>query len=137
MSGKRIRIKTQRDVEYGLWYRKKFKHKINASKRAAYRRDIRKTMYNLAKGRATRLGIPFKIRPEDIIIPKKCPILKIPLIQNTGKAWANSPTLDRVNNRRGYVKGNVRVISQKANRCKSNLTLCEMKRFLRYMRGEL
>lgn len=135
---KRYRANNKAKIKkYEREYLIKNRDKINSQKRKTYRRDVRQTMFNLAKGRAKRLGIIFKIKVEDIKIPKICPILKIPLIQNIGKAWVNSPTLDRVNNKRGYIKGNIRVICQKANRCKSDLKITQVKRLLAYMKGEI
>jgi hypothetical protein len=84
-------------------------------------------MWQMAKHRAAEKGIPFAITVNDVVIPERCPMLNIPLFQANGVLHDNSPTLDRRNGLKGYVKGNVRVISYKANRSKSNLTLDEMK----------
>jgi hypothetical protein len=84
-------------------------------------------MWQMAKHRAAEKGIPFSITVNDVVIPERCPMLNIPLFQANGVLHDNSPTLDRRNGAEGYVKGNIRVISYKANRSKSNLTLEEMK----------
>ena len=42
-------------------------------------------------------------------------------------------TIDRLDGRRGYVKGNVRVICYRANSLKSNATVKELRAVLRYM----
>jgi len=84
-------------------------------------------MYLMAKTRAKKKGIPFTIEVSDVVIPKLCPMLNIPLFQANGVLHDNSPTLDRREGSKGYVKGNIRVISYKANRAKNNLTLDEMK----------
>ena len=85
------------------------------------------SMWAMAKIRAKRKGLPFDITIHDIVIPETCPMLRIPLIRASGKLNDNSPTLDRREAEKGYVQGNVRVISYKANRAKNNLTLDEMK----------
>lgn len=85
------------------------------------------SMWAMAKIRAKRKGLRFDITIHDIVIPETCPMLRIPLIRATGKLNDNSPTLDRHEAEKGYVQGNVRVISYKANRAKNNLTLDEMK----------
>jgi repressor of nif and glnA expression len=45
----------------------------------------------------------------------------------------NSPTLDRICNGRGYVKGNVRVISWRANSLKRDANIEEIRSILKYM----
>jgi hypothetical protein len=78
-------------------------------------------MYARAKCRAKRDGLEFTILKEDIIIPNFCPILNIQIICHSGSPGgkANSPALDRIDNNKGYVKGNVLVISHLANMMKS------------------
>lgn len=79
-----------------------------------------------AKSRARRNGIPFDLVPGDILVPSHCPILGIPLVIADGRQTDNSPSLDRIDYRKGYIKGNVEVISWKANRIKSNATIEEL-----------
>jgi hypothetical protein len=76
-----------------------------------------------AKERATRKDIPFDIELSDIVIPDTCPVLGIPLDkENVDKRINNSPSLDKFFPDRGYVKGNIQVISWRANRIKSDGT---------------
>lgn len=79
-------------------------------------------MYRRAKARATKFYQQFNIDKDDIVIPEFCPILKIPLRVHKGKSGGrpDSPALDRIDNRKGYIKGNVWVISNKANIMKNN-----------------
>jgi hypothetical protein len=79
-----------------------------------------------AAARARRKDIPFAITKEDVSIPSTCPILGIPLSSET-KRHDGSPTLDRIDNDLGYVKGNVIVISWRANRIKSDATKEELR----------
>lgn len=83
-------------------------------------------LLNGAKTRARKFKREFDLDACDIIIPEYCPILSIRLRPGAGKHNDGSPTLDRIDNKRGYVRGNVRVISMRANRLKSNATLDEM-----------
>lgn len=85
-----------------------------------------------AKMRAQRFGWAFSIDKSDIVVPDKCPVLGIPLIVGT-KQTSNSPTLDRINNNYGYVKGNVCVISWRANSLKNDATLKELENIVLYM----
>jgi hypothetical protein len=89
-----------------------------------------RTLLIAAKARANKLQMPFELSVDDISIPSVCPVLKIPLEFQEGKKTSNSPSLDRVDNSKGYVKGNVRVISYRANRLKSDMTFEECKSLL-------
>lgn len=72
--------------------------------------------------RAKKLKLKHNIDIDDIIIPEVCPILNIPLYCGKGTLRAGSPSLDRIDNTKGYIKGNIQVISHKANTCKNSLT---------------
>ena len=85
------------------------------------------------KARAKKFKIEFDLEKEDIIIPEFCPVLGIKLIMAKGKMNHNSPTLDRINNNLGYIKGNVCVISWRANSLKSDADSNEIKLILDYM----
>lgn len=86
-------------------------------------------LYYLSKQRSKQKNIPFNIDVDDIFIPEFCPILNIRLQKNhTG--WApDAPTLDRIIPKKGYVKGNIKVISGKANVMKNDATIDELKTF--------
>lgn len=93
-------------------------------------------MFYGAKRRATMCNVPFDIETSDIVIPKVCPALGIPLIKNTGpkaKVKYNSPTLDRAQPKLGYVKGNINVISMRANSMKGQKSLEDLKAFARWI----
>lgn len=83
--------------------------------------DKRSKMINGAKNRAKTKNLDFNISVEDIEIPEFCPVLGIKLNIHKGRSggFKDSPALDRINNSKGYVKGNVRVISHLANMMKS------------------
>jgi len=88
-------------------------------------------MYTGAKCRAKRDSLEFNINKEDIIIPDVCPVLDIPIKRNEGSGWHNdSPSLDRIDNTKGYTKDNIRVISNRANRLKCDATLEELEKIL-------
>lgn len=80
-----------------------------------------KNLLNNIKSKAKKFGIPFNLELEDIFIPKVCPVFKKPFVYNKG-LQDFSVSLDRINSNKGYVKGNILVISVKANRIKSNAT---------------
>ncbi|HXQ35035.1 MAG TPA: hypothetical protein VN843_13560 [Anaerolineales bacterium] len=88
-------------------------------------------MWGAAKHRAKNKNLEFNIDWSDIHIPEKCPLLEIPLIRKQGSGMsANSPSLDRINPTKGYVKGNVWVISGKANAVKNNASIEEVRTLL-------
>ena len=84
-----------------------------------------------AKISAEKRGLQFDLEPSDIIYPEFCPVLGIRIEQNTKRGPNDSsPSLDRIFPERGYVKGNIRVISQKANRIKNDATAEELEKVL-------
>jgi hypothetical protein len=85
-----------------------------------------------AKNRAKTKSLPFAMTEKDIVIPKVCPILGIELAVKRGRGPQDaSPTLDRINNDLGYVKGNVRVISFRANSLRKDGTLEEFQKIVK------
>lgn len=83
----------------------------------------------IARGRAKRDGIPFDMKPEDLIIPSECPILKTPFVYSTPSAMS----VDRKVPALGYVKGNVWVISRKANAMKQDASEEELRKFANWV----
>ena len=103
--------------------------------------DQRLKLYYAAKGRAAQRGITFSITPEDIVIPECCPVLGMKLIPKVGGGSLSSrvnpdaPTIDRIDNDRGYEPGNIAVISLRANVLKSNGTASEFEQVVKYMKS--
>lgn len=62
----------------------------------------------------------------DIAIPEFCPLLGLRLSFSSDCTSPNQPSLDRINSALGYVKGNVQVVSLRANLLKRDATLEEM-----------
>lgn len=80
-----------------------------------------------ARHRAKKFGLPFFLEIEDILIPRLCPALGLPIVRGSGGVHTpNSPTLDRIAPELGYVPGNVAVISRRANAIKQNATAEEI-----------
>jgi hypothetical protein len=79
----------------------------------------------------------FSITASDITIPDTCPVLGIKLkISERGSGRQNTaPSLDRVDNTKGYVPGNVEVISWRANALKRDITPEEMVALARHYGG--
>lgn len=87
-------------------------------------------MLYAAKERAKRSGLAFNLDMSDIIVPERCPIFSMPLERSGGLANVNLATLDRIEPALGYVKGNVWVISWRANKLKSDASLDELRTLL-------
>lgn len=85
------------------------------------------------KKRAKKKGIKFELEIFNIPpIPIRCPILGIKIKENNISApLDSSPSLDRINPQKGYVKGNVRIICNRANRIKADATLDELRLVLK------
>jgi len=94
----------------------------------------RKILYR-AKASAKKKGIDFNLDLSDIEIPEFCPVLGLRLEVNRGKGYHfESPSLDKIDPKKGYVKGNVRVISARANLLKSDATVEELEKVLEDLR---
>lgn len=100
----------------------------------SYTRNPERTLVANRKNHCKR-GVEFTITESDIKIPVYCPVLGIKLgpVNGVRKHSENSPSIDRFNPKIGYVPGNVRVISHRANQLKSNGTLAEMRAVVQYM----
>lgn len=119
----------------GSEYYAKHKDRINKQRKKDLRDNPLVTMVFNAKTRARKKGLPFDLEPRDLVLPDKCPVLGIPLSVGDGKMHSGSPTLDRFVPKLGYVKGNVYVMSGKANNMKSDGTIEELKLLLKWMQG--
>jgi hypothetical protein len=79
-----------------------------------------------AKARAKRSGLPFDIERKDVIIPDVCPVLGIKLFRESKDTWKNAPSIDRIDNTKGYTKDNIMIISRRANILKKDASLDEL-----------
>lgn len=116
---------------YQRYYNKnkdKFKNKLNKWRE----KNHEKAILLRAKQRAKQKDFEFNLDAVDIVIPLRCPILDIEIIRNKS-IKANSPSLDRIDNTKGYIKGNIMVISNKANTMKNNATPEELIKFAKWI----
>ena len=89
---------------------------------------------------AKERGLEHTIRPHDIVIPEFCPVLGIKLRECKGDGVGfkdDLASLDRIDSSLGYVPGNVRIISWRANRLKSDNTVETLEAILAYMKANL
>ena len=118
------------------WYGAKPEGERQEYSQAKYYRDLVRSMFQNAKGRSKKQGIPFAITKDDITIPDTCPVLGIRLDWGVGQGRMNdnSPSLDKIIPELGYVPGNICVISWRANRLKNDATLAELESVCDYLR---
>jgi hypothetical protein len=149
--------------EYDLAYRTKHKEEIKARKhanrakhaeneRARRLKNVEKTrtadkarktsnrlkyLLNSARRRAKRSGLEFSITEADFPpIGTHCPVLGIEYNQSASHNTKDfSPSLDRLDNSKGYIVGNVQIISWRANRLKSNGTIEELEKIVKHLRS--
>lgn len=81
-------------------------------------------LFYRARERCNKSGLEFNLVETDIVIPSHCPLLGIELIKDGTRDSA--PSLDRIDNSKGYTKDNVWVISFKANRMKNTASIEEL-----------
>jgi len=87
-----------------------------------------------ARLRAKKNGREFNIDKSDVIVPEFCPILGVKLIRGRGVRSHNSATIDRIDNKKGYIKGNIQVISCRANVMKNDASFEEIEKLYIYMK---
>lgn len=80
-----------------------------------------------AKKRADKRGLKFDLEFKDIIVPNYCHILGIQLVRGSDN-HDNSPSIDRIDNTKGYTKDNIIIISNRANRIKNDSTTDELEK---------
>ncbi|NBR25317.1 MAG: hypothetical protein EBU08_16375 [Micrococcales bacterium] len=112
--------------------------KARAGERVRHnRRSLISKRLDSARGRAKKEGLPFDLTAEYItsIWPaeNKCPIFNTPFkTARLGESRDASPSLERIDPAKGYVQGNILVVSLKANRMKNNGSLEELKLLVEY-----
>jgi len=94
--------------------------------------DAARLLYKNIKSRCKRIGKEFSIELEDITIPKKCPVFGFDLKREDRQTWMCAPSVDRIDSSKGYIKGNVTVVSRRANILKRDATIGELEQLFNY-----
>ena len=116
----------QRRIEYQKYY-EKYDRKWN----------VEGMLYRSAKRRAKTYGVPFTLKHADIIVPEYCPVLGIKLKNERGKMCESSTTMYRLYPEKGYTKKNICIMSNRANRIKSDASIEDLEKILAFMRQRL
>jgi len=113
---------------------KKCSAKLNEKNRRDrdWKVDAARLLYSNIKSRCKRLGREFSIELEDIVIPEKCPVFGFDLKREDRETWMFAPSVDRIDSSKGYIKGNVTVVSRRANILKRDATLEELEQLFNY-----
>ena len=91
-----------------------------------------------AKSNAKRKGLDCDLTLDDIMLPEFCPVLGIKLeYKGEGSRTDATATIDRMDNEKGYVKGNVVVVSWRANWLKSDATIPELIALANFYRSKV
>ena len=129
------------------YIRKKLKIKANFIQKTYKSKEdrIKGYMIRNIKHSAKRRNLDFDLDYKDIILPKYCPLLNIELnytnytthkflglgeeYVDLGFNAATKASIDRVDNNKGYVKGNILIISRLANAMKNEANFEQLETF--------
>jgi hypothetical protein len=106
---------------------------ITERRRLAYIRDRKLNLIRACRNRARAGNMPCNITASDLVWPEICPVFGLRLNYETNLKSESSPSLDRLIPNKGYIKGNVVVISLRANRMKNSATPDELRQICDYV----
>jgi len=126
----------QRISDYKKEWHKRNSERVSKRNRNKRITDIISVLINERKYRCEP-SMEFSIVADDFQgVPMVCPILEIPIIISEKVTTHNSPSLDRIDNSKGYTKENTWIISHLANRMKNNADDLTLYNFCRWILGE-
>lgn len=112
-------------------YRSRNRPYYNNRNRDYLTKHPKRRLYKSACTSARRKGLEKNITLNDISVPNVCPYLGVELVLE--REWnvktRYGPSIDRIDSSKGYVKGNVQIISLQANKMKSDSTPEEIVQF--------
>jgi hypothetical protein len=125
MNEEQSKIDTQiSNNDFSYWDSIKTQTKRNGGKQTKIPiKDKEYIVWYRSKENAKKKKIEFNLDIEDIVIPEYCPYLNMELIfdiEDNDKP--NYYSIDRIDNSKGYVKGNIQIISMLANTMKNKAT---------------
>lgn len=122
------------------WYENGGAEKTQFYLKANPVQTITRKLVGHARDRARDKNLPFNIDldyvramvGENAELASHCPVFNVRLEWscqrgNGSKPLPNSPSIDRIDPERGYVKGNIKIISFRANQIKSDASPSELK----------
>lgn len=120
------------EIDAGRYSRKESREKRHALRG---KRDEARRLWDSAKKRAAIKGWDFSITVEDVVVPENCPVFGEPLLPPS-LCGLNPmmPSIDRIDASRGYVPGNVQVMSHRANTLKNDAKIEELEAVLAFLK---
>ncbi len=114
-------------VEYDKLYRTKNAEKVIQSQLDHYHKYPERRILKFTKYHAKRTNQEFNLELADIQIPDHCPYLGIKITTEYGNGRKDTnASIDKIDPCKGYIKGNIQIISFKANRMKNDATISEL-----------
>lgn len=117
-------LQSQVQAKYQLLvklYTNKFKQTLDVSDTTA--QAIFESLFERFQNKRRNAKVEFNLKFSDVEYPTHCPLLGIKLDYLTTQHRADDyPTFDRIDNSKGYIPGNVHVVSWRANRIKNDST---------------
>ena len=88
------------------------------------------------KYRAKKQGLECSLTIEELesLWTDVCPIFNTQILFQSTRGDNNIGEIDRIDNSKGYTIDNCSIISRRANRLKSNMTVAEIEQLLKYMK---
>lgn len=117
---------------YYLENQAQIRDKINKARRNTPENQI----LTRCKNRAKEQGLDFNLELSDIVLPTHCPVFKTKLEYAASKP-EHRYSIDRIDSTKGYIKGNVQIISQLANTMKNNATPAQLIMFAKWIKPEV
>jgi len=124
-------------------WRNKHRDRFNERMWEYYGENPDRRLFKATCTTAKKKGFEHDIKRTDILIPESCPYLGVPIDLERTRNQRNryGPSVDRIDSSKGYIKGNIEVISYQANKMKNDATEDELIAFaigvLRKYRPEL
>jgi hypothetical protein len=125
---KEARLKYIKEWNFQDYHKHPEKYKERS--RAAREKNPARRLITSTKKTAKTKNLEHNITVEDLILPKFCPLLEIEIDYSAGNGKSLfNPSVDRIDSTKGYVKGNVEVMSMFANIMKSKASIEQLKTF--------
>jgi hypothetical protein len=122
-------IKRPETIEWGRKYRAKTREIFSVRLRA---------LLNSSRQRAILKNRDHTITIDDLLelYPSdgKCPVYGTTLEFGNSGFRENSPSIDRIDSKKGYTRDNIQILSWKANRLKAYATVDDLEILLAYMK---
>jgi len=117
-----------------IFYHRRRLNLLSPDAQISYKNEydrIRGYIIRNTKFMAKRRNIDFNLTFEDFELPDYCPLLNIKLTyrnESNGNNFSHA-TLDRIDNSKGYIKGNIMIISRLANSMKNEANFEQLATF--------